>query len=57
MPFRYGFYIVSFPFEFHSAAVFDSHFMPRLCRSHAGLKATSQGHGTARHVNGMVCVN
>jgi hypothetical protein len=46
---------VSFPFDLHSAAVFDSH-MP--CRTHAMprnlkidnvvLKAISQGHGTAR---------
>jgi hypothetical protein len=43
--------IVSFPIDLHSAAVFDSH-MP--CRSHAVLKATSQGYGRVaageRHV-------
>jgi hypothetical protein len=27
------------------------------CHDHAVLKATSQGHGTAWHGNGMVCVN
>jgi hypothetical protein len=54
-------YIVSFQFDFHSAAVFDSH-MP--CRSHAVpmpyheyavLKATFQGHatGTAWERHGM----
>jgi hypothetical protein len=39
-------YIVSFPFDLHSVAVFDSH-MP--CHEHDVLKATSQGHGTAQH--------
>jgi hypothetical protein len=34
--------------------VFDSH-MP--CHDHSVLKETSQGHGTARHENGVVCVN
>jgi hypothetical protein len=41
---------VYFPFYLHSAAVFDSH-MPS--RAHAVLKATSQGHSTARHGHGM----
>jgi hypothetical protein len=41
---------VSFPFDLHSAAVFDSH-MP--CHEHAILRATSQGHGTVCHVHGM----
>jgi hypothetical protein len=36
----------SFPFALHSADMFHSH-MP--CHNHAVLKATSQGHGTARH--------
>jgi hypothetical protein len=40
--------------------------MPHLCRAHAApvpchdhavLKTTSQGHATARHGHGMVCVN
>jgi hypothetical protein len=43
-------YIVSFQFDLHSAAVFDSH-MP--CRSHAVLKAISQGHGRTRYESGM----
>jgi hypothetical protein len=47
-------YSVSFPFNLHSAAVFDSH-MP--CHDHAVLKATSQSHGTTRHGHDMVCVN
>jgi hypothetical protein len=47
-------WIVSFPFDLHSAAEFDSH-MP--CHDHAVLKATSPGHGTARHGHGMSCVN
>jgi hypothetical protein len=41
---------MSFRFDLHSAAVFDSH-IP--CHDHAVLKATSQGHGTARHGHGM----
>jgi hypothetical protein len=41
---------VSFPFDLHNAAVFDSH---KPCRAPAVLKATSQGHGTARHGRGM----
>ena len=45
---------MSFPFDLHSAAVFDSHIpcnahaTPLPCSDHAVLKATSQGHGTAR---------
>jgi hypothetical protein len=44
-------YIVSFPFDLHSAAVFDSHMpcrshaVPLPCLEYAFLKATSQGHG------------
>jgi hypothetical protein len=45
---------VHFPLDLHSAVVFDSH-MP--CHDHAVLKATSQGHGTARHGHGMACLN
>jgi hypothetical protein len=41
---------LSFLFDLHSAAVFDSH-MP--FRDHAVLKATSQGHGTERHGRDM----
>jgi hypothetical protein len=39
---------VSFPFDLHSAAVFDSHMPCRSlpCHEYAVLKATSQGHGT-----------
>jgi len=37
--------IVSFPFDLHSATVFDSHMRHR---AHAALKATSQSHSTAR---------
>ena len=37
---------MSFPFDLYSAAVFESH-LPWY--DHAILKATSQGHGTARH--------
>jgi hypothetical protein len=54
---------VSFPFDLHIAVVFDSHMPCRSdavslpCHDHAVLKATSQGHGTGRHENGMVCVN
>jgi hypothetical protein len=50
---------VSFPFDLHSAAVFDSHMSCRAhvtpvpCHDHAVLKADSQGHGTARHRSGM----
>jgi hypothetical protein len=42
---------VSFPFDLHSAAVFDSHMpcrshaVPLPCHEYAVLKATSQGHG------------
>jgi hypothetical protein len=41
-----------FPFDLHSAAVFDSHMpcrshvVPLPCHEYAVLKATSQGHGT-----------
>jgi hypothetical protein len=44
------FKIVSFPFDLHSAAVFDSHIpcrshaVPLPCHEYAFLKATSQGH-------------
>jgi hypothetical protein len=53
---------LSFPFDLYSAAVFDSHMpcrsyaVPMPCHEYAILKATSQGNGTARHGNGMVCV-
>jgi hypothetical protein len=42
---------VYFPFDLHSAAVFDSHMsclshaVPLPCHEYAFLKATSQGHG------------
>jgi hypothetical protein len=42
---------VSFPFDLHSAAVFDLHIpcrfpaVPLPCHEYAFLKATSQGHG------------
>jgi hypothetical protein len=55
-------WIVSFPLDLHSAAVFDSHMpcrthaAPVPCHDHAVLKATSQSHGTARHGHGMACV-
>jgi hypothetical protein len=51
--------IVPFPFDLHRAAVFHSHMPCRVhaapvpCHDHAVLKATSQGHGTARHGGGM----
>jgi hypothetical protein len=47
---------MSFPFDLHNAAVFDSHM---LCHDRAVLKETSQGHGTARHERamGMAFVN
>jgi hypothetical protein len=32
-----------------------SHSVTMLCHDHAVLKATSQGHGTARHRHGMTC--
>jgi hypothetical protein len=44
-------YIAPFPFDLHSAAVFDSHMLyrshavPLPCHEYAVLKATSQGHG------------
>jgi hypothetical protein len=51
--------IVTFQFDIHSEAMFVSH-MPRLahaasvqCHDHAVLKATSKGHGTARHGRSM----
>jgi hypothetical protein len=34
-----------------------SHAVPQPCHEYAVLKATTQGHGTARHGNGIVCVN
>jgi hypothetical protein len=52
-------YIVSFPFDLHSAAVLDSHMpcrshaAPVPCHDHAVVKATSQGHSTSRHGHGM----
>jgi hypothetical protein len=55
--------IVSFPFDLHSAAVFDSHMPFRVhaapvpYNDHAVRKATSQRHGTARHGHDMACVN
>jgi hypothetical protein len=58
MPCCQGFRL-SFPFDIHSAAVFDSHMSCRAhsapvpCHDHAVLKATSQGNGTARHGHGM----
>jgi hypothetical protein len=48
-------YIVSFPFDLHSEAVLFTHLMPRPC--HVVLKETAQGHSTARHGDGMACVN
>ena len=45
---------MSFPFDLHNAAVFDSHMRnqlhvsPLTCSVHTVLKATSQGHGTAQ---------
>jgi hypothetical protein len=59
LPCRSLIMIVSFPLDLHSAVVFDSHMPCRshivrlLCHDHAILKATSQGHGTARYENGM----
>jgi hypothetical protein len=60
-------YIVYFPFDLHSAAMFDSHMPFRAhvasvpCHDHVVLKATSQSHGTARKGRGigmgMACVN
>jgi hypothetical protein len=55
----------SFPIDLHSVAVFDSqmscrtHAGPVPCHDHAVLKATSQGHGRARHGHGkgMAWVN
>jgi hypothetical protein len=41
---------VSFPFDLHRAAVFDSHM---ACHNHAVLKETSQDQGTARNGHGM----
>jgi hypothetical protein len=60
MPCRYGFRL-SFLFDLHSAAMFDSH-IPCLaravpCHDHAVLKAISQGHSTARHEHNMACAN
>jgi hypothetical protein len=52
-------YIVSFPLDLYSAALFDSHMSchahtaPVPCHDHAVLKAPSPGHGTARHGHGM----
>jgi hypothetical protein len=51
--------IVFFPFDLHSAAVFDSHIprrthaAPVTYHDHVVLESTSQGHGTARHGHGM----
>jgi hypothetical protein len=56
-------WILSFPFDLHSAAVFDSHMpcrthaVPVPCHDHTVLKATSQGYGTARHGHGMAYMN
>jgi hypothetical protein len=57
-----------FPFYLHSAVVFDSYLprsapaVPMPCHDHAVLKATSQGHGIARHGRGIgkawyVCIS
>jgi hypothetical protein len=56
-------YIVSFPFDLRSTAVFDSHVscrsyaVPLPCHEYAVLKATSQSHGRfaagSRQVNDM----
>jgi hypothetical protein len=52
-------YILSFSFGFHTATVYDlhmtchAHAAPMPCSDHAVLKATSQGHGTARQGHGM----
>jgi hypothetical protein len=50
---------VSFPFDLHSAAMFDSHMhaVPVPCHDYAVLKATSQGHSMAHHGHGKACVN
>jgi hypothetical protein len=40
------------PFLIHTC-----HAAPVPCHDHLVLKATSQGHGTARHGHGMACVN
>jgi hypothetical protein len=45
---------VSFPFDLHGAAMFDS-YMP--CDDHAVLKATFQGHSAAWAWHGMARVN
>jgi hypothetical protein len=51
-----------FPIWFTQYAVFGSHMpcrahtAPMPCHDHAVLKATYQGHGTARHGHGMACV-
>jgi hypothetical protein len=52
-------WIVPFPFDLHSAAMFDSHMpcrapdAPVPCHDHAFLKATSQGHDTAWNGHGF----
>jgi hypothetical protein len=60
-------YIVSFPFDLRSAAVFDSHIscrshaVPLPCHEYAFLKVTCQGHGRVtaweQHGSGIVHVN
>jgi hypothetical protein len=52
-------YIMSFSFDLHSEAVFDSHVprhahaAPQPCSDHAVLKSSYQGHSTARQGHGM----
>jgi hypothetical protein len=37
--------------------IHTSHAVPLPCHNYVVLKATSQGHGTTRHGNGMLCLN
>jgi hypothetical protein len=60
-------WILSFPFDLHSAVVFDSHIRPihkyhaivcvNQTRPHCVNKMGKNGMAGERHGNGMVCVN
>jgi hypothetical protein len=55
MPFRQGFrlYLSRLIYTVRPCLIHTCHAIPLPCHGHAILKATSQGHGTARHESGM----
>jgi hypothetical protein len=56
---RWGFTLCLFHliYTVRPCLIHTCHAAPVPCHDHAVLKATSEGHGTARHGHGMACVN